>query len=95
MRRRMNWPYRFPLNRRAKKLSLTNQVGYIEGELEEVKTAILRIEGDSRVIEELWDVIQAAEGALRKFPLIDVIKGLARVKLKSLHRGDYVKWEDR
>ena len=94
MRRRMNWPYRFPLNRRAKKLSLTNQVGYIEGELEEVKTAILRIEGNSRVLEELWDVIQAAEGALRKVPLIDVVKGLARVKLKSAHRGDYARWEE-
>lgn len=83
--------YRFPPNRRAERLSLTEQVYYIEGELKEVKQAILLCEGDARIIEELWDVAQTIEGALRKFPIHKVVVGFVRVLLKSRKRGDYRK----
>ena len=84
-----NSVYRFPPNDRAKSTCLTDQVCYIEGELGEVKQAILLMEGDSRVIEELWDVIHAAEGALRKFPIVKVAWGLMYVIWKNALRGDY------
>lgn len=83
--------YRFPSNKRAEMLSLTDQVSYIEGELREVKQAILLCEGDMRVIEELWDVAQTIEGALRKFPIHKVVFGFFLVLFKSRRRGDYGK----
>ena len=47
------------------------------------------MEGDARVIEELWDVMHAAEGALRKFPIVKVAWGLMYVIWKNALRGDY------
>ena len=81
--------YRFPENRRAKATDLLGQLRYVRLEANEAIAAALGDEGDDRIIEETWDTIQAAEGVLRKFSLWKVLKGLARVKLKSLHRGDY------
>lgn len=83
------YPYRFPANRRAGKASLGAQVDKVYEETCEALAAVSLKEGDDRVIEELWDVIHAAEGALRKFPIIKVVKGLARVKVKNRQRGDY------
>ena len=85
--------YRFPSNRRAEELSLTDQVCYIEGELKEVKQAILLCESKHRIIEELWDTVHAAESALRKFPLADVARGFIFVLRKNAKRGDY-RWLD-
>ena len=81
--------FRFPPNRRARQTALLDQLHYAKAEAEEAIEAEERGEGADRVIEETWDVIQAAEGVLRKFTLVQVVKGFARVKLKSLHRGDY------
>lgn len=81
--------YRFPSNLRARKTTLADQADYIIDEAYEAYDALFFNEGDDRIIEETWDVIQAAEGLLRKFPLWKVIVGLARVKIKSLKRGDY------
>lgn len=81
--------FRFPANRRAEKTDLLEQLWYVRTEADEAIAAELYEEGPDRVIEETWDVIQAAEGVLRKFPLCKVIIGLARVKLKSWKRGDY------
>lgn len=87
--RKGEWPYRFPPNRRAERLKLLEQIEYIRQEVEEARQALLLGEGDDRVIEELWDVVQTTEGGLRKFPRWRVMVGHARVKLKSLMRGDY------
>ena len=84
-----DYPFRFPANRRAGELSLARQVDKLYEETCEVLAAVSLKEGDDRVIEELWDVVHAAEGALRKFPLRKVIVGIARVKVKNTRRGDY------
>lgn len=84
-----DYPFRFPANRRAGELSLTQQADKLYEETCEVLAAVSLREGDDRVIEELWDVVHAAEGALRKFPLRKVIVGIARVKIKNWRRGDY------
>ena len=86
--------YHFPSNRRAEDLDLEGQLLKISEECREVLDAYLNNEGRARIIEELWDLIQAVEGALRKFLLSEVIRGFARVKLKSAHRGDYARWEE-
>ena len=83
--------YRFPANRRAEAATLAGQLRKLLEETREALEAYEGKEGEERIIEELWDVIQAAEGALRKFPLLAVIKGLAMVKIKSRQRGDYRK----
>lgn len=83
--------YRFPANKRAEAATLAGQLRKLLEECFEVLEAYEDNEGDVRIIEELWDVIQAAEGALRKFPLLAVLKGLAMVKIKSRQRGDYRK----
>lgn len=82
-------PYRFPPNLRAEATDLRGQIAYVMDEADETFRAYATAEGDMRVIEEAWDVIQAAEGVLRKFPLHKVELGLGYVKLKSLKRGDY------
>lgn len=85
------WMYRFPENQRAAAQTLGAQLGKLAEETAEAVAAYDDGEGRMRVIEELWDVIQAAEGALRKFSMIYVLKGLALVKIKSHRRGDYRK----
>ena len=81
--------YRFPSNKRAECASLCDQIIKLHEETNEVSRAFLDDESDARIIEETWDVIQTAEGILRKFPTWMVAIGFARVKLKSWHRGDY------
>ena len=82
--------YRFPANQRAQAATLSDQLLKVIEEAREVLQAYENNEGDERIIEELWDSIQADEGALRKFPLSKVIKGFILVKLKSNKRGDYL-----
>lgn len=81
--------YRFPANQRAAESTLANQLRKVNEEAAEASQAFLMMEGQARIIEELWDVIQAAEGALRMFPLWHVEKGRAFVVEKSQLRGDY------
>lgn len=81
--------YRFPPNRRAEDASLRQQISYMRGEVDEVMQAHLEDEGDARVIEETMDVIQCAEGILRRYSIWAVLAGCARVKIKCFWRGDY------
>ena len=83
--------YRFPENQRAAAETLGAQLGKLAEETAEAVAAYDDGEGSARVIEEVWDVIQAAEGALRKFSPTLVVMGLVRVKMKSHRRGDYTK----
>ena len=81
--------YRFPPNRRAADATLYQQIAYMSGEVDEVLQAHFEGEGDDRIIEETLDVIQCAEGILRKYPIRKVLAGWARVKIKCKQRGDY------
>lgn len=81
--------YRFEENKRAARASFGDQLNKLSEELTEVYDAFIDGEPDSRLIEELWDVIQAAEGCLRKFDENAVSKGLTFVHAKSFERGDY------
>lgn len=83
--------YLFPENQRAAAQTLGAQLGKLAEETAEAVAAYDDGEGSARVIEELWDVIQAAEGALRKFKKIDVCFGMIRVAVKCSMRGDYRK----
>lgn len=89
MRYGMRDLYMFPENLRAKESTLDKQLRKVMEEAGEAWFAHDKAEGDERIIEELWDVVQAAEGALRKFPKRSVLKGFAVVKLKGHRRGDY------
>ena len=79
--------YRFPANGRADDLELWEQLEYARGEAVEAIEA--QGEGPERTIEELWDTIQAAEGALRKFRSQQVLDGYYKVVAKCQCRGDY------
>ena len=81
--------YLFPENQRAAAHTLGAQLGKLAEETAEAVAAYDEREGSARIVEELWDVIQAAEGALRKFSFGIVLNGLASVTLKSYRRGDY------
>ena len=81
--------YRFGENQRAKKAMLGNQLEYVCDEAKEADNAWYDGEEDERVIEELWDTIQAAEGALRKFAYPAVVAGYYAVIEKCEERGDY------
>lgn len=81
--------YRFPANKEAAALDLGEQIDKMAEELDEVKRAFVACEGEARIIEELWDYIQAGEGALRKFHERDVERGRLGVFLKCQQRGNY------
>ena len=81
--------YRFPANKEAAALDLGEQIDKMAEELAEVKAAFVACEGEARIIEELWDFIQAGEGALRKFHERDVERGRLGVFLKCKQRGNY------
>lgn len=81
--------YRFPSNGRANELALGEQTYCVIGEAHEVLDAWHMDEGEERIIEELWDTIHAAEGALRKFDPRKVREGYWLVLGKNNQRGDY------
>lgn len=81
--------YRFEENKRATRASLDEQIDKLFEEVAEVRDAYRNGEPAHRLVEELWDVIQAAEGCLRKFAHSAVLKGLIFVRKKSRERGDY------
>lgn len=81
--------YRFPANSRAKKTSLAEQIDYAGGEVTEAIDALVYEGSNMRVIEELWDTIHAAEGALRKFKPQQVHDGYLMVMAKNNERGDF------
>lgn len=83
------WGYRFPENQRAAAQTLGAQLGKLAEETAEAVAAFNDGESPARIIEETWDVIQAAEGVLRKFGVPAVMMGYVFVQAKSIERGDY------
>jgi hypothetical protein len=59
--------YRFPSNSRAEAMALEMQMGHVMEEVYEAIHAVMVGETDEDILMELWDVIHAAQGALRKF----------------------------
>ena len=81
--------YRFPANSRAEKATLAEQMDYVIDEVREAVDALVYESDNIRIIEELWDTIHAAEGALRKFKPQQVRDGYLLVMAKNNGRGDY------
>lgn len=86
--------YRFPPNRRASDATLRAQVLKVQEEareLAEACDAATDSYGRDHAVEEAWDVIQAAEGVIRKLAGMGASAeaGLAYVYLKDKARGDY------
>ena len=81
--------YRFPANSRAEVATFEEQMDKTHREAHEVLSAWISEEGEERLIEELWDTIHAAEGALRKFKPQQVRDGYFMVMAKNNERGDY------
>lgn len=81
--------YRFPANSRAEGTIIREQIYRTMCETAEACEAELCSEGTERIIEELWDTIHAAEGALRKFKPQQVRDGYYTVMAKNNQRGDY------
>lgn len=59
--------YQFPPNKRAADADIYTQAGYTAKEAKEFETVVCSGESDIYVIKQAWDVIQSAEGVLRKF----------------------------
>lgn len=86
-------PYRFPANRRAAGLDAASQLDKVLEEADELADALH--EGDAdHACREAWDVIQAAEGILRRCPEAVVERARADVVLRCSRRGDYGEIED-
>ena len=81
--------YRFPANSRAEALTLREQIDYVLDEAAEAAEAHAGFLGDEQTIGELWDVIHAAEGALRKFDPKMVTDCYYLTMAKNNRRGDY------
>lgn len=59
--------YQFPPNRRAADADIHAQAGYTAKQAKELETVVCSGESDICVIKQAWDVIQSAEGVLRKY----------------------------
>ena len=81
--------FRFPENLQARMLDSSVQAAKVMEESEELSSAIDNAEGEFRSCCEAWDVIQAAEGILRKMPEETVRRAHADVMLRCSRRGDY------
>lgn len=82
--------FRFPANKRAKEATLHEQMEKIKEELNEAVTAYMdSVEfGDEPLAGELWDVIYATEGALRKLDKTMVEEEFEATREKAKARGD-------
>ena len=81
-------PYRFPANRQAAELDAASQLDKVLEEADELADALHDGDAD-HACREAWDVIQAAEGVLRKMPEETVRLAHAAVMLRCSRRGDY------
>lgn len=80
--------YRFPPNKQAAGLDAASQLDKVLEEADELADALH--EGDAdHACREAWDVIQAAEGILRRCPEAVVERARADVMLRCSRRGDY------
>lgn len=81
--------YSFPENRRAARETVSGQLCKLQEEAGEASAAYVDKEGAARVVEEVLDTIQAAEGVLRKFDQALVLACYSDVVEKCRSRGDY------
>ncbi len=81
--------YQFPSNRRAADADLVTQAVYTKKEANELEHAVCSGETDICVIKQAWDVIQSAEGVLRKYPddLVAAVQEAVYRNCKA--KGDY------
>lgn len=81
--------YQFPPNRRATDADLITQVGYTSKEAKELETVVCSGESDICIIKQAWDVIQSAEGVLRKYS-DDLVAAVQEAVYKNCKaKGDY------
>lgn len=80
--------YRFPPNSQAAECTLYEQMDKVCEEVAELDEAT-RSGDAAHVCREAWDVIQAVEGILRRFPEAVVERARADVVLRCSRRGDY------
>lgn len=81
--------YQFPPNRRATDAEIYMQAGYTANEAEELETVVCSGESDIRIIKQAWDVIQSAEGVLRKYS-DDLVASVQEAVYRSCKaKGDY------
>lgn len=80
--------YRFPPNSQAAECALYEQMDKVYEEVAELDEAT-RAGDTAHVCREAWDVIQAAEGILRRCPDHVVERARADVMLRCSRRGDY------
>lgn len=59
--------YQFPPNKWATDADIYTQAGYTAKEAKELETVVCFGASDINIIKQAWDVIQSAEGVLRKF----------------------------
>lgn len=81
--------YQFPPNRRATDADICTQAKYTAYEAKELETVVCSGESDICIIKQAWDVIQSAEGVLRKFPedLVAAVQEAVYRNCKA--KGDY------
>lgn len=81
--------YQFPPNKRAADDDIYTQAGYTAKEAKELETVVCSGASDINIIKQAWDVIQSAEGVLRKFndDLVAAIQEAVYQNCKA--KGDY------
>lgn len=81
--------YQFPPNRRATEADIYTQAGYTADEAKELETVAHSCESDICIIKQAWDVIQSAEGVLRKYQddLVAAVQEAVYRNCKA--KGDY------
>lgn len=81
--------YQFPPNRRAADADIYAQAGYTAKQAKELETVVCSGESDICVIKQAWDVIQSAEGVLRKYS-DDLVASVQEAVYKNCKaKGDY------
>lgn len=81
--------YQFPPNRRATDADIYTQAGYTAEQAKELETVVCSGESDICVIKQAWDVIQSAEGVLRKYS-DDLVASVQEAVYKNCKaKGDY------
>ena len=81
--------YAFPPNRRAAEVELVIQATYTKDEARELECLACSGETDICIIKQAWDVIQSAEGVLRKFPE-DLVAAVQEAVYRNCRaKGDY------
>lgn len=81
--------YQFPPNKRATDADICTQTIYTADEAKELESVVCSGESDIHIIKQAWDVIQSAEGVLRKYP-DDLVAAVQEAVYKNCKaKGDY------